>query len=65
MENQTGINDFWQVGTVYKHMGYPGIKWRMVGTQEEYVRLESDKVPYYLLTPGSPKPFFIYKYPFQ
>jgi hypothetical protein len=67
MENLTGTNKFWEVGTIYRHMGYPNRKWKMVGEEDEFVKLESldGEKPYYLLTGRTVRPICIYKYPFQ
>ena len=65
MENLTGIDPFWVMGEIYKHMGYPRIKWIMVDVDEDHVKLEAKngEVPYYLMTPKEQHSMFIYRYP--
>lgn len=67
MKNHIGIDDFWQIGTIYKHMGYPSIKWKLVGSEDWHVRLENiaNEKPYYLLVPKETRAWCMYKYPFQ
>lgn len=59
------MDEFWSIGTVYKHLGYPGIKWTADNIDGDMIALRAPEgiKPQLLMTPKDRRPFCMYKYP--
>ena len=60
MINQTGTNEFWEVGQVYKHMSYDD-KFECVGFTDTHTKLKSCKSNLRLEVPKCTRHMAMYK----